>query len=70
MILSDEDNYDWDEDMDDLDALITERLEELQNKHGVQRPIFFYSHEEECRDKLRSIDRLERREQKWNGLEG
>ena len=69
VLLSEEDNYDWDDDLDDFDALITGRLEELQNKYGVQRPIFFYRQEEECHDKLRAIDRLEKMEQNLNGLE-
>ena len=69
LLLSEEDDYGWDEDMDDFDAMVTDRLEELQSKYGVQRPIFYYDQEEERFDKLRSIDRLEHREQKWNGLE-
>lgn len=70
VILSEEGDYEWDEDMDDFDAVITDRLEELQNKYGIQRPIFFYGQEEERFDKLRAIDRLEQREQKLNRLEG
>jgi len=63
VLLSEEgdDSY-WDEDMDDFDGMITDRLEELQSKYGIQRPIFFYSSEKERIDKLRAINRMEQME--------
>lgn len=53
------DAYDWEEDEFGLDQMITDRAEELQNRYGIQRPIYFVDEEEERFDLLRSINRLE-----------
>lgn len=54
----DSEDYYWDADLDEFDEAITNDLEVLNNKYGVQRPIFWYDSDKERVDKLRAIDRM------------
>lgn len=60
---SQDDYYDdgfWDDFMEEIDAAIDERLEELQLQLGIQRVLSFDDPDEERKDKIRSILRMEK----------
>lgn len=49
----------WEDDLDDFDDMIHSKLEELEEKCGVCRPIFFTDEELERFDVISSIERME-----------